>query len=236
MRENFRGAIDLAPEGNNANDTDDPDSGPNEKQNFPVLTFAAQALQLQGSHPSGGGGYIQGTLNSTPNSDFIIDVYIQDTCNEPANLQPAEEWVGSFEVRTNAGGDAQFTEAAFIDLGFGDYVNATATSDFGSTSELSACIRVSGGIPTPTPGPTQTPGPTGTPTPTPSPTDVRGDADCDGDVDAEDVVAVLAEVADVPPGAPCSGNVGCEDPIDEQDALDTLKFVAAPADFPLPTC
>jgi len=52
---------------------------------------------------------------------------------------------------------------------------------------------------------------------------------------AERFVELLSE-AGVPPGVACPGNVGCEAPIDAQDALDILKYVASPADFPLPLC
>jgi hypothetical protein len=52
----------------------------------------------------------------------------------------------------------------------------------------------------------------------------------------DDVIAVLSELADVAPGAPCASNVGCEDPIDAQDALDILAFVASPGNFPFPQC
>lgn len=234
MRGNGGGAIDLAPEGRNPNDSDDPDQGANDRQNHPVLTLAASSQAFgEGIQPSGGGGFIQGSLNSTPNSDFIIDVYIQPLCNA-SGVQPAEEWVGSFEVTTNAAGDVAFSRAAFTDMQPGSFVNATATNDLGSTSELSDCIQVGGSVPTPTPSPS--PGPTATPSPTPSPTDVFGDADCDGDVDMDDFVAVMTEVAGVAPGAPCADQVGCEDPVDARDALDIVKYVASPADYPLPDC
>jgi hypothetical protein len=242
MRDNAGGAIDLSPQGPNPNDTDDPDIGSNTLQNYPVLTTAGQSPAFtQGNHPSGGGGFLEGSLNSTPNTEFIIDVYQQPLCNA-SSPQTAEEWIGSFEVTTNGNGDVEFTQAAFTDMEPGDFVNATATNPTGSTSELSACIQVSGTVPTPsptpsaTPSPTPTPGPTGTLTPTPVPTDVFGDADCDEDVDMDDFIAVLSEVAGVPPGAPCDENIGCEDPIDAQDALDILAYMASPADFPLPPC
>ena len=58
--------IDLGGDGVTANDTGDADTGPNYLQNFPVLASAT----------AGGGQLtVQGSLNSTANANYCIDIY-----------------------------------------------------------------------------------------------------------------------------------------------------------------
>ena len=60
--------IDLRwPDGVNINDADDPDTGGNNLQNYPVITLA-QAY-------ANGTTVIQGTLDSNPNTTFTLDFY-----------------------------------------------------------------------------------------------------------------------------------------------------------------
>jgi hypothetical protein len=236
--QNTGGGIDLAPQGITPNDTDDPDTGANNLQNFPVVTSAYDAPQGV-SVAGGGGSYVEVSLNSNPNTVFLLRFFVSQTCATGVPRE-GDEFIGAVEVTTDGSGDAEFS-GDLETVATSGYVTATATHEDGSTSEFSECTEVTEApgptpTPSPTPSPTPTPGPTGTPTPTPVPTDLSGDADCDDDVDIDDFIAALSEVAGVPPGAPCEDNVGCEDPIDAQDALDILAYVASPADFPLPLC
>ncbi len=228
MKDNIGGGIDLAPENRTPNDTDDPDTGANNLQNYPVLTSASTASSAGGAVIQGGGSVVKGSLNSNPNTDFVLEFYSSNACNVGLLPGTGEDFIGSTTVHTNGGGDVEFSAQLLGTLTTGEQITATATHDNGSTSEFSECVQAAGATPTPS----------GSATPTPSSTanDVPGDADCDGDVDVDDALAVLREVADVPPGAPCAGNVGCEIPIDAQDALDIMKFAASPTDFPLPAC
>ena len=64
---NFGIGIDLNSVGTTANDASDPDTGPNNIQNFPVLTSAET------------NGGIVGTLNSTPNT-YVCNRLLQQQC------------------------------------------------------------------------------------------------------------------------------------------------------------
>ena len=91
--------IDLGDDGVTTNDPQDPDAGPNNFQNFPVLT----SITL-----SGGTATISGTPNSAPNSTVAIDLFVTHiwdttTCGE------AQKYLGSTTVTTDASGIGSFT-------------------------------------------------------------------------------------------------------------------------------
>jgi hypothetical protein len=127
--------IDLEPDqvaGLTPNDDDDADTGPNGLQNFPGI---AQAISAPG------GTTVFGTLESTPNSLFRLDVYASD--RDPAGgHRNAAVYVGTVQVPTDAGGNGSF--GATFPLVLGNFVSATATSGGGDTSELSSAVRISG--------------------------------------------------------------------------------------------
>ena len=234
MGDNGDGGIDLLPQGPTPNDNKDVDTGANNRQNFPVLTEATFGPAVHnGAVIQGGGSIVKGSLNSNPNVTFELEFFASNSCNVGALPRTGEDYVDSAQVTTNASGDVAFSIQLTVVLDEGQYLTATATHDDGSTSEFSGCIETTAPATTPTPSP----GPSVSATPSATPAeDVFGDADCDGDVDTDDFMAAMTEVAGLPPGAPCSDRVGCEDPVDTRDALDILKFVAAPADFPFALC
>jgi hypothetical protein len=110
------------------NDPDDPDTGPNNLQNFPVLTSVVADT-------------VGGSLDSTPGSDFTIDIYANPEC-DPDGFGEGESFVGSGPASTDLGGDAAFTIALTESVPSGWYLTATATGDDGSTSEFSQCFEV----------------------------------------------------------------------------------------------
>lgn len=124
---NGRLAIELQDDGPTANDVRDPDAGPNDLQNFPVITSVAV---------SGGSTSIEGRLDSTPNTTFTIQLFANDAPNIPTGFGEAQRFLGQTSVTTNLSGDASFT---FVSGGVaeGEFVTATATNPAGSTSELS---------------------------------------------------------------------------------------------------
>jgi hypothetical protein len=119
--------IDLGDDGVTPNDAQDPDFGPNEFQNYPVLT----SVSLAGSNAT-----ISGTLNSTPSSTFIIDFFasvIWDT----STFGEGQKYLGSTAVTTDASGNASFSATVGgVPSGF-NYFAATATDSVGNTSEFS---------------------------------------------------------------------------------------------------
>ena len=131
--------IDLGPDGVTPNDAKDADSGPNNLQNFPVIT---QAL-VTGSTKT-----IKGTLNSTPGTTFDIDFYANSTCSTSGNGE-GKTYLGSLTTdQTDANGDVSFTFHPDVThapgMTVGAVVTATSTGA-ASTSEFSACFTVADG-------------------------------------------------------------------------------------------
>ncbi len=111
-----------------ANDLGDLDFGPNNLQNFPVLT----------SVTSGGGNTtIQGSLNSTPNTTFHIDFYSNAAVDKSGHGEGAL-FFNTTQVTTDAGGNATINVTFPLALPAGRVITATATSPNGNTSEFSA--------------------------------------------------------------------------------------------------
>jgi autotransporter-associated beta strand protein len=121
----------LPPVGVNPNDPTDPDVGGNNLQNHPVITSAA---------PSAGSTTIQGTLNSTPNSTFVIE-FFSNAAADPSGFGEGQTFLGDVTVSTDALGDASFTFVATPALATGTPITATATNlATGDTSEFSAAF------------------------------------------------------------------------------------------------
>jgi parallel beta-helix repeat protein len=127
--------IDLGDSGVTPNDSGDPDAeppvlpdkddGPNELQNFPVLT------RVQGSSK------MDVSLSSTPSTDFRIELFQNDACDS-SGYGEGKTFISSHKIKTDSKGNASFQANA--PSGF---ITATATELFGelsfSTSEFSSC-------------------------------------------------------------------------------------------------
>lgn len=122
-------AIELSPFGHDPNDPGDPDTGANGLQNHPVITSVTRGSTI-----------VEGSLNSTPNSQFVIDIYSAATANGDGTAN-ADEYLGTVDIVTDALGDAVFTAVFAQDVQFGDHITATAADSSGSTSELSVPFR-----------------------------------------------------------------------------------------------
>jgi hypothetical protein len=111
-----------------ANDTDDPDTGANNLQNHPVITSATFF---------GGEVLVVGTLNSTPNSTFNIDVFSNFAC-DPSGFGEGQQYLGTIVVMTDANGDAVINDG--VPHAGGGVITATATNtSTADTSQFSAC-------------------------------------------------------------------------------------------------
>ena len=120
-------AIDLGKDGRTLNDPGDGDYGPNNFQNYPVIT----------SLTTGAATHVTGTLNSTPDSIFTIDIYAQ-TGAVPVNPGSSIRYLGSVAVTTDASGNATFDVTLDGAATSSDeLVSATATDFYGNTSEFS---------------------------------------------------------------------------------------------------
>ena len=111
-----------------ANDTDDPDSGANKRQNFPILTAATKSN-------ASGITVVTGTLNSNPDTEFRIELFI--AVADGSGSGEGQVLVGAQNITTNSGGDKSFSFAGAWPSGM--VLTATATSTIaGNTSEFSA--------------------------------------------------------------------------------------------------
>ena len=113
------------------NDPADGDTGPNNLQNFPVLTSAL-----------GGSATIEGTLNSTPNTQFTLEFFSNSAC-DPSGFGEGETFLGFTDVTTDGSGNASFTITLSTSVPAGQLITATATDPDGNTSEFSQCTPVS---------------------------------------------------------------------------------------------
>jgi len=129
--------IDLSPDGVTANDAGDGDTGPNNLQNFPVLTNAIA---------NAGSTVIQGTLNSAPNTTFTLDFYVSTIDHFSGNGE-GEFHLGSANATTDGAGNAAFGAAVTELFPGARRVTATATDPNGNTSEFSPSVSVGSTIP-----------------------------------------------------------------------------------------
>ncbi len=131
--------IDLRNDGITAtNDALDPDTGPNNLQNYPLI----------GGITSGVFTTITGTINSLPNTTFLIQLFINTPttpCHSSGNGE-GEIYLGPpfgpsiITVTTDASGDGSFTATFTPLLPSGLAVTALATDPNGNTSEFSPCM------------------------------------------------------------------------------------------------
>ncbi|HYI23699.1 MAG TPA: right-handed parallel beta-helix repeat-containing protein, partial [Candidatus Limnocylindrales bacterium] len=111
-----------------SNDTDDPDTGANNRQNFPVLTGATRSNAT-------GLTTVTGTLNSNPGTEFRIELFmaVADASGSGEGQVP----LAALTITTNSGGDKGFAFASGA-WPVGMVLTATATSTTaGNTSEFS---------------------------------------------------------------------------------------------------
>ncbi|MFZ4289021.1 cadherin domain-containing protein [Variovorax sp. HJSM1_2] len=123
--------IDLNVDGVTANDTGDADSGPNNLQNFPVLTVA---------RTNGAGNFeITGTINSTANSYIRIEIFA-NTANDSTGYGEGQTYLGFVNVLTDGSGNATFSTTLTATVAAGAFISATATKSvagYGSFSDTS---------------------------------------------------------------------------------------------------
>ncbi len=127
--------IDLAGDDVTADDSGDGDPGPNDLQNYPVITSA---------NSNNGMVNIAGTLNSTASKPFLIDLYCHLTLNGQGNAD-AKTYLKTVSVITDGSGNANFNTSVPAAALTGKYVTATATNEDHSTSELSPAVQATGG-------------------------------------------------------------------------------------------
>ncbi|MEQ9407983.1 MAG: DUF4347 domain-containing protein, partial [Fuerstiella sp.] len=125
--------IDLNDDGATANDTgvQDADTGPNNLQNYPILTKAAATA---------GTVTLAGTVDSSASTTLTLDFY--STSAAYTGTGEGQTWLGSTQLTTDAGGIGDFHITLNAVVPPGDYITATATDPSDNTSEFSAARTV----------------------------------------------------------------------------------------------
>jgi trimeric autotransporter adhesin len=128
--------IDLGAQGLTANDAGDADTGANNLQNSPVLTFG---------YTSGTSLTVNGTLNSSANSYYRVELYATTTPDGSGHGE-GRRYLGSANVSTGGSGSANFGMGMSASVAVGEFLTATATksnasySAFTDTSEFARNI------------------------------------------------------------------------------------------------
>jgi Bacterial Ig-like domain (group 3)/PKD domain len=116
--------------------------GPNNFQNYPVLSFASTQASTATTSTT-----VQGTLNAISNNTYTIDFYANAQA-DPSGHGEGQRYLGSTTVTTNNSGphplegNASFTVTNLGKTSPGEEISATATALDGSTSEFSADVPV----------------------------------------------------------------------------------------------
>ena len=121
--------LDLNDDGVTANDpAPDADTGPNNLQNYPVLTAAMT---------NGLGTFVNfaGSLDSALSTTYRIEFFESATAD-----RQGERYLGFINVTTNGSGTVTFGVTLGVNLAAGKFVTATATDPSNNTSEFSAPI------------------------------------------------------------------------------------------------
>lgn len=108
------------------NDAQDPDGGPNLRQNFPVISSVTHAA---------GNTTVNFTFNSTPSQTFNLEFYSNSGTGIPAGETP----LGTTTVTTDAAGNS--TTTSFVLTGIRDFISMLATDGIGNTSEFSPIVQ-----------------------------------------------------------------------------------------------
>jgi hypothetical protein len=130
--------IDLGNDGVTPNSPGGPHSGPNNLQNFPVITTVSPGLSTT---------TVQGTLNSIPSMTFRLEFFSSTAC-DPSGFGQGQTFLGFSNVTTDGSGNASYTVPLGVVVPAGTSVAATATDPAADTSEFSRCFPP---LPSPTP-------------------------------------------------------------------------------------
>jgi titin len=104
--------------------------GPNNYQNYPVLTSATA---------SGGSVIVMGTLHSASNTTYRVELFA-NAAADPSGHGQGKAFLGYVTATTDGNGNATFA-AILADAGAaGQVLSATATDPLGNTSEFSADV------------------------------------------------------------------------------------------------
>jgi hypothetical protein len=124
--------IDLDDNGVTGNDSDDPDSGPNGLQNYPILSDARSVSGMT---------VIEGQLSSAPNTTYTVEFYLNNEA-DPSTNGEGRIYVGSTQVDVNGSGNEPFSATFALTAVYTQFISAIATDPDGNSSEFSPVIQV----------------------------------------------------------------------------------------------
>jgi hypothetical protein len=134
IHDNVGLGIGFGSAGPTPNDPGDADAGPNNLQNFPVLSTLTPAVPATPE----AGLHIQGILHSTPSTTYDLDFFSNPACVKfPKDYLEGAKYLGSGIVTTDGSGTGIVDVTVPIGIAAGEHVSATATDPSGNTSEFS---------------------------------------------------------------------------------------------------
>jgi trimeric autotransporter adhesin len=117
------------------NDEDDPDTGPNNRQNFPEIISAIRG-------PTTGVTTISGTLNSNPSQNFTIQCFATEAGGDPSGHGEGQTLLDTTTTTTGTDGNSPTFTCTSNTPAVGDKVTMTATNTAtGDTSEFSLNVQ-----------------------------------------------------------------------------------------------
>jgi hypothetical protein len=116
----------------NPNDHCDLDTGPNNLQNYPVLSSGVV---------TGNTIAIAGTLDSAPNQTFTIDLFASPDCSA-SGFGEGKTYLGSTTASTDNTCSGAFSVSLPYQPSDGNVITATATDSANNTSEFSRCLAL----------------------------------------------------------------------------------------------
>ncbi|MEX1195415.1 MAG: right-handed parallel beta-helix repeat-containing protein [Dehalococcoidia bacterium] len=204
--------IDLRDDGFTSNDLNDPDTGPNDVQNFAVITRAEVVNdELE----------IEGTLNSVAGKFYPIFFFASSQC-DPSGYGEGERFLGE-AFAGGPGPDYTFADSLTAPVFDGEVITSVVSNPE-SSSEFSECVTIVDAppgtpTPSPSPSPSPTPTPTATPVVTPGPTDSGSPT-----VTATPTGEPTPTNTPTPTGTEIEwANTDCSGGIDPVDSLKTLR-------------
>jgi hypothetical protein len=129
--------IDLNDDGVTANDANDADTGPNNRQNFAILDYALGEDNTRLAY----------RFQGAPSAGFNLITFFSPTC-DPSGHGEAAEVIGISGFTTDAGGKRESIVNLGVDVPLGMFVTAIVVDASGNTSEFSNCAQVIGALPT----------------------------------------------------------------------------------------
>ena len=118
------------------NDKKDPDTGPNNLQNYPELVFAK-------TDSTSGTTTITGKLNSRPKTFFVIQFFSNVAADSPSGFGEGKTYLGQTTKKTNRKGNLSFSFTTVLPPGE-NIVTSTATNlSTLDTSEFSKAVTAS---------------------------------------------------------------------------------------------